>query len=253
RTAQHLYEEGYITYMRTDSVSLSNEAIQASRNVIGARYGNDYLPEKPRTFKTKVKNAQEAHEAIRPAGSSFKAPDELKGILADSEWKLYDLIWKRTLASQMKSAKLQMTKVDITDGSAHFEAKGKVIKFPGFLKVYVEDIDDPNQDRDDHENVLPALIEGMDLIGNLFNPKQHFTKPSPRYTEASLVKELENLGIGRPSTYAAIMGNIQKRGYVRKVKGALIPTFTAYAVVQFLERYFTDMVNLQFTANLEDT
>ena len=253
RTAQHLYEEGYITYMRTDSVSLSNEAIQASRNTILSRYGNEYLPEKPRTFKNKVKNAQEAHEAIRPAGSSFKTPDEIKNKLENSEWKLYDLIWKRTLASQMKSAKLQMTTVDISDGAAHFEAKGKVIQFPGFLKVYVEDIDDPNQDKDDQESVLPPLNENMDLSGNSFTPKQHFTKPSPRYTEASLVKELENLGIGRPSTYAAIMGNIQNRGYVRKVKGSLIPTFTAYAVVQFLERYFADMVNLQFTAKLEDT
>ena len=253
RTAQYLYEEGYITYMRTDSVSLSNEAIKASRNDINSRYGTEYLPEKPRIYKNKVKNAQEAHEAIRPAGSSFIVPDELKSKLDDQQWKLYDLIWKRTLASQMKSAKLQMTKVDITDGAAHFEAKGKVIQFPGFLKVYVEDIDDPNQDRDDQESVLPPLTTGMDISGNSFVPKQHFTKPSPRYTEASLVKELESLGIGRPSTYAAIMGNIQKRGYVRKVKGAMIPTFTAYAVVQFLERYFTDMVNLQFTASLEDT
>ena len=253
RTAQHLYEEGYITYMRTDSISLSSEALNASRNAIQSLYGAEFLPDKPRVFKNKVKNAQEAHEAIRPAGSSFSTPDELKNKLNAPELKLYDLIWKRTLASQMKSAKLQMTKVDITDGSAHFEAKGRVIQFPGFLKVYVEDIDDPNQDRDDRESVLPPLTEGMDLAGNAFTPKQHFTKPSPRYTEASLVKELESLGIGRPSTYASIMGNIQKRGYVRKVKGALIPTFTAYAVIQFLERYFTDMVNLQFTANLEDT
>ena len=253
RTAQHLYEEGYITYMRTDSVVLSNEAIEGSRKTIQSRFGKEFLPDKKRTYKSKVKNAQEAHEAIRPAGSNFKSPDELKNTLNDSEWKLYDLIWKRTLASQMKSAKLQKTTVIISDGSAHFEAKGKVIQFPGFLKVYVEDIDDPNQDRDDQESVLPPLNENMDLIGNEFLPKQHFTKPSPRYTEASLIKELENLGIGRPSTYASIMGNIQKRGYVRKVKGTLIPTFTAYAVVQFLEHYFKDMVNLQFTANMEDT
>ena len=175
RTAQKLYEEGFITYMRTDSVSLSNEAIKASRKAIQSRYGHDYLPEKPRVFKNKVKNAQEAHEAIRPASSNFKSPDELKNTLNDSEWKLYDLIWKRTLASQMKSAKLQKTTVIISDGSAHFEAKGKVIQFPGFLKVYVEDIDDPNQDRDDQESVLPPLNENMDLIGNEFLPKQHFT------------------------------------------------------------------------------
>ena len=253
RTAQHLYEEGFITYMRTDSVSLSNEAINASRKTIQSRYGKEYLPDKPRVFKNKVKNAQEAHEAIRPAGSTFKSPEEIKSNLEEMEWKLYDLIWKRTLASQMKSATLQMTKVFIEDEMARFEAKGKVIQFPGFLKVYVEDIDDPSQDKDDKESVLPPLKEKMNLDANSFVPKQHFTKPTPRYTEASLVKELENLGIGRPSTYAAIMGNIQNRGYVRKVKGALIPTFTAYAVIQFLERYFTDMVNLQFTANLENT
>ena len=253
RTAQRLYEEGYITYMRTDSVSLSNEAITASRNIIKNKFGDEFLPDKPRTYKSKVKNAQEAHEAIRPAGSTFKFPDEIRNNLEEMEWKLYDLIWKRTIASQMKSAKLQMTKVSIENDKAQFEAKGKIIQFAGFLKTYVEDIDDPNQDKDDKESVLPPLKKGLKLDANIFTPKQHFTKPTPRYTEASLVKELENLGIGRPSTYAAIMGNIQKRGYVRKVKGAMIPTFTAYAVVQFLERYFTDMVNLQFTANLENT
>ena len=253
RTAQYLYEEGYITYMRTDSINLSNEAIQGSRKIIESKFGKEYLPEKPRTYKSKVKNAQEAHEAIRPAGATFKDPKELTNILDGPAWKLYDLIWKRTIASQMKSAKLQMTKVDITNGSAHFEAKGKVIQFPGFLKVYVEDIDDPQKEKDDKESILPPLKEGSNVNGKNFSAKQHFTKPTPRYTEASLVKELENLGIGRPSTYAAIMGNIQRRGYVRRVKGALIPTFTAYAVVQFLEKYFTDMVNLQFTANLENT
>ena len=253
RAAQRLYEEGFITYMRTDSVSLSNEAIKASRNIIKNKFGNEFLPDKPRTFKSKVKNAQEAHEAIRPAGSTFKFPDEIKNHLEEIEWKLYDLIWKRTIASQMKSAKLQMTKVSINNENAQFEAKGKIIQFPGFLKVYVEDIDDPNQDKDDKESVLPPLKKGLKLEANTFIPKQHFTKPTSRYTEASLVKELENLGIGRPSTYATIMGNIQRRGYVRKVKGAMIPTFTAYAVVQFLECYFKDMVNLKFTANLENT
>jgi DNA topoisomerase-1 len=153
----------------------------------------------------------------------------------------------------MKSAKLLKTNVEISDGNAIFNANGKVIEFPGFLKVYVEDIDDPGKEKDDKESLLPPMNEGESVSATGFTPNQHFTKPSPRYTEASLVKELEELGIGRPSTYAAIMGNIQNRGYVRKVKGALIPTFTAYAVVQFLEKYFTDMVNLQFTANLEDT
>ena len=163
------------------------------------------------------------------------------------------MIWKRTLASQMKSAKLLKTNVEITDGTAIFSSNGKVIEFPGFLKVYVEDIDDPNKERDDKELILPPMKEGGSVNGKEFTPNQHFTKPSPRFTEASLVKELEALGIGRPSTYAAIMGNIQNRGYVHKMNGALVPTFTAYAVVQFLESNFTDMVNLQYTANLENT
>tara|TARA_B100001029_G_C15060375_1_gene457903 strand:- start:1429 stop:3933 length:2505 start_codon:yes stop_codon:yes gene_type:complete len=253
RTAQKLYEEGYITYMRTDSVTLSKEALNASRSAIELLYGKDYVPEKPNYYKSKVKNAQEAHEAIRPAGSKFKSPEEIQSKLDTTEFKLYDLIWKRTLASQMKSAKLQKTTVDIMGETNRFTANGKVIEFPGFLKVYVEDIDDPNKEKDDKESVLPPLKEGQNLTGKQFNSNQHFTKPASRFTEASLVKELESLGIGRPSTYAAIMGNIQNRGYVRKVNNALIPTFTAYAVVQFLEKYFQDLVNLQFTANLEDT
>ena len=253
RTAQRLYEDGYITYMRTDSVTLSEEALKASRSAIKKLYGKKYVPDKPKHYKSKVKNAQEAHEAIRPAGSIFRSPQELKSKLEDAEFKLYDLIWKRTLASQMKSAKLQKTRIAITSDSARFIANGKVIEFPGFLKVYVEDIDDPNIDRDDKESVLPLMNEGQKLNGKQFIPNQHFTKPASRFTEASLVKELEALGIGRPSTYATIMGNIQKRGYVRKTNNALIPTFTAYAVVQFLEQYFQDLVNLQFTASLEDT
>ncbi len=253
RTAQKLYEEGYITYMRTDSIGLSNEALTASREAIEKLYGKEYVPDTPRVFKSKVKNAQEAHEAIRPAGSTFKNPKDVQEKLDGQEWKLYDLIWKRTLASQMKSAKLLKTSVEITDGNAIFNANGKVIEFPGFLKVYVEDIDDPNKERDDKESILPPMQKGEVVKGKEFIPNQHFTKPSPRFTEASLVKELEALGIGRPSTFAAIMSNIQNRGYVHKVSGALIPTFTAYAVVQFLESNFTDMVNLQYTANLENT
>ncbi|MBC8256395.1 MAG: type I DNA topoisomerase [Candidatus Marinimicrobia bacterium] len=253
RNAQKLYEEGYITYMRTDSISLSNEALTASRKAIEKLYGKEYVPDKPRAFKSKVKNAQEAHEAIRPAGSTFKNPKDVQGKLDGQEWKLYDLIWKRTLASQMKSAKLLKTTVEITDENALFNANGKVIEFPGFLKVYVEDIDDPSKEKDDKESILPPMKEGESVNGKEFIPNQHFTKPSPRFTEASLVKELETLGIGRPSTFAAIMSNIQNRGYVHKVSGALIPTFTAYAVVQFLESNFKDMVNLQFTANLENT
>jgi len=253
RNAQKLYEEGYITYMRTDSVSLSSEAINGSRNAIQSLFGAEYLPETPPIYKSKVKNAQEAHEAIRPAGATFKNPKDIQGKLDGQEWKLYDMIWKRTLASQMKSAKLLKTNVEISDGKAMFDAHGKVIEFPGFLKVYVEDIDDPKKERDDKESILPPMQEGESVTGKDFTPNQHFTKPSPRFTEATLIKELEALGIGRPSTYAAIMGNIQNRGYARKVNGALIPTFTAYAVVQFLESNFTDMVNLQYTADLENT
>ena len=253
RNAQKLYEEGYITYMRTDSVSLSSEAINGSRNAIKSLFGAEYLPETPPIYKSKVKNAQEAHEAIRPAGATFKNPKDIQGKLDGQEWKLYDMIWKRTLASQMKSAKLLKTNVEISDGKAIFDAHGKVIEFPGFLKVYVEDIDDPKKERDDKESILPPVQEGESVTGKDFTPNQHFTKPSPRFTEATLIKELEALGIGRPSTYAAIMGNIQNRGYARKVNGALIPTFTAYAVVQFLESNFTDMVNLQYTADLENT
>ena len=253
RNAQKLYEEGYITYMRTDSVSLSSEAINGSRNAIKSLFGAEYLPETPPIYKSKVKNAQEAHEAIRPAGATFKNPKDIQGKLDGQEWKLYDMIWKRTLASQMKSAKLLKTNVEISDGKAMFDAHGKVIEFPGFLKVYVEDIDDPKKERDDKESILPPMQEGESVTGKNFTPNQHFTKPSPRFTEATLIKELEALGIGRPSTYAAIMGNIQNRGYARKVNGALIPTFTAYAVIQFLESNFTDMVNLQYTADLENT
>jgi len=253
RNAQKLYEEGYITYMRTDSVSLSSEAITGSRNAIKSLFGAEYLPETPPIYKSKVKNAQEAHEAIRPAGATFKNPKDIQGRLDGQEWKLYDMIWKRTLASQMKSAKLLKTNVEISDGKAIFDAHGKVIEFPGFLKVYVEDIDDPKKERDDKESILPPMQEGESVTGKDFTPNQHFTKPSPRFTEATLIKELEALGIGRPSTYAAIMGNIQNRGYARKVNGALIPTFTAYAVIQFLESNFTDMVNLQYTADLENT
>jgi len=253
RNAQKLYEEGYITYMRTDSVSLSSEAINGSRNAIQSLFGAEYLPETPPIYKSKVKNAQEAHEAIRPAGATFKNPKDIQGKLDGQEWKLYDMIWKRTLASQMKSAKLLKTNVEISDGKAMFDAHGKVIEFPGFLKVYVEDIDDPKKERDDKESILPPMQEGESVTGKDFTPNQHFTKPSPRFTEATLIKELEALGIGRPSTYAAIMGNIQNRGYARKVNGALIPTFTAYAVIQFLESNFTDMVNLQYTADLENT
>jgi len=255
--AQKLYEAGLITYMRTDSTVLSGEAIKATRDEINNLYGADYLPEKPRQFKSKVKNAQEAHEAIRPAGSKFKNPNDLQNQLEADEWKLYDLIWKRTMASQMMPAKLLKTTAKISNGNAIFEAKGQVVEFPGYFKVYVKGTD--GADADNKEKMLPELNSGLlyddrqNIDANDFDAIQSITKATPRFTEATLIKELENLGIGRPSTYAAIMDKIQQRGYVRRVKGAMIPTFVAYAVIQFLEKYFEDLVNLQFTAGLEDT
>lgn len=251
RTAQVLYENGYITYMRTDSVHLSKEAISASRKEVEKLYGKEYLPTSPIQYSSKIKNAQEAHEAIRPAGSTFKHPDELKNKLDTNQLKLYSLIWKRTLASQMKNAKLERTNLWISNGEYIFEAKGKIVLFPGFLKVYVEATDN-KKDRDDKEVVLPDVKENDQLSCVDLEKKQHFTKPINRFTEASLVKELEKLGIGRPSTYAAIIKKIQDKEYVNKVNGAMIPTFTAYAIVQFLENYFDELVNLKYTSNMED-
>ena len=252
RTAQNLYEEGYITYMRTDSINLSTEALNAARHLIKEKYGNEYLPEKPRIYKGKAKNSQEAHEAIRPAGSTFKDPESLKSKLSDKEYKLYDLIWKRTVASQMKSAKVEQTKLNISDGKHVFTASGKTILFPGFLRAYVEGSDDPNATLDDMEKMLPKVNKGDEVTWGDILAKQHFTKPISRFTEASLVKEMESLGIGRPSTYASIMKKIQGKGYVNNVKGSLIPTLTGYAIVQFLEKYFKDLVNLEYTSNMEN-
>ena len=251
RTAQTLYENGYITYMRTDSVHLSKEAISASRKAIEKLYGKDFLPSSPIQYSNKVKNAQEAHEAIRPAGSTFKHPDDLKNKLDANQLKLYSLIWKRTLASQMKNAKIERTNLWISNDEHIFEAKGKIVLFPGFLKVYVEATEN-KKDRDDTELILPDIKEGESLKCISLESKQHLTKPINRFTEASLVKELEKLGIGRPSTYAAIIKKIQDKEYVNKVNGAMIPTFTAYAIVQFLEKYFDDLVNLKYTSNMED-
>ena len=252
RVAQGLYENGYITYMRTDSIHLSAEALNGARAVIETKYGKDYLPDKPRMYKSKSKNAQEAHEAIRPAGSTFQDPQDLKNTLNDAEYKVYDLIWKRTVASQMNSAKIEQTKLHISDEDHIFSASGKTIVFPGFLRAYVEGSDDPDATLDDMEKTLPKVNVGDSVTWDDIIPKQHFTKPVSRFTEASLVKELESLGIGRPSTYAAIMKKIQDKGYVNNNKGALIPTFIGYAIVQFLERNFEDLVNLQYTSKMED-
>ena len=252
RVAQGLYENGHITYMRTDSIHLSQEALNASRAVIEQKYGSEYLPKSPRVYKGKTKNVQEAHEAIRPAGSKFKDPLDLKSSLTDIEYKVYELIWKRTVASQMNSAKTEQTKLEITSDKYVFVANGKTIIFPGFLRAYVEGADDPNEKLDDMENTLPIVKKGEKVNWDDIIPKQHFTKPISRFTEASLVKELEALGIGRPSTYATIMRRIQDKGYVNNTKGSLIPTFTGYAIIQFLEKNFKDLVNLQYTSKMED-
>ena len=253
RIAQSLYEQGFITYMRTDSVHLSDEAVKAARTQVKELYGDSYLSDKPRVYKGKVKNAQEAHEAIRPAGARFQTPDQLRSQLSDQEYRLYDLIWKRTIASQMAAAKLKTTTATISKDSVDFEAKGKTVEFDGFFRAYEVGTDESGADRSSKEKYLPSMDQGDKLSAVIFEENEHSTKPSPRFTEASLVKELENVGIGRPSTYAAIMSKIQDRGYVNKTKGMLIPTFTAYAVVHFLEKYFSDLVDLQFTAQLEDS
>tara|TARA_B100002051_G_scaffold272579_1_gene309585 strand:+ start:15512 stop:17965 length:2454 start_codon:yes stop_codon:yes gene_type:complete len=244
--AQKLYENGYITYMRTDSINLSNEAINGARMEIENLYGKEYLPEKPIQYKGKVKNAQEAHEAVRPAGSNFIHPDKLKSKLEEQEYKLYKLIWSRTIACQMQSAKLLTTQVKIKNNDFMFLAKGKTIQFDGFLKVYQDEA------KDGDNVILPKLQKGQKLDFLNAEAKEHTTKPTPRYTEASLVKELEALGIGRPSTYASIISTIINRGYVTRNKGTLIPTFTGFAVVKFLEKYFDQLINLQFTAEMED-
>ena len=245
RLAQNLYQAGYITYMRTDSITIADQAVKQIRNII-KKDNPENLPDQPRTYKSKVKNAQEAHEAIRPAGDIIH-PKELKSKLDDKEWKLYDLIWKRTVASQMKSAKIMNTVVSIEAGECLFEARGKAIEFPGFLSIYNESTDSKNED----DKMLPILNKKDALNLKSIDGKQHFTKPIGRFTEASLVKELEALGIGRPSTYATIMDKIQLK-YINKINGAMVPNFSAYAVVQFLESNFEDLVDLQYTAGLED-
>ncbi|HNO76618.1 MAG TPA: type I DNA topoisomerase [Phycisphaerae bacterium] len=257
RLAQSLYENGYISYMRTDSTHLSEQALNASRQQIGEMYGADYLPEAPRTYKRKSKNAQEAHEAIRPTGDSFRTPKELEGELDTDALRLYELIWMRTIASQMKDAKGVRTSVQIVadagnDGQAMFTTSGKVIQFPGFLRAYVEGSDDPDAKLEDQESILPPLKVGEALGVEEITPSGHTTQPPARFTEASLVKELEERGIGRPSTYASIIQTIQDRGYVWKKGTALVPTFTAFAVVNLLETHLPELVDYEFTAKMED-
>ncbi|MFI5688912.1 type I DNA topoisomerase [Streptomyces sp. NPDC051636] len=253
--AQKLYENGYITYMRTDSTTLSDTAISAARAQVTQLYGAQYLPDSPRTYAAKVKNAQEAHEAIRPSGDRFRTPAET-GLTGD-QFKLYELIWKRTVASQMKDATGNSVTVKIggtaADGrDVEFSASGKTITFHGFLKAYVEGADDPNAELDDRERRLPQVSRGDALRAEEITVDGHATKPPARYTEASLVKELEEREIGRPSTYASIIGTILDRGYVFKKGTALVPSFLSFAVVNLLEKHFGRLVDYDFTAKMED-
>jgi DNA topoisomerase-1 len=251
RVAQSLYENGYITYMRTDSVHLSTQAIEAARNCVELKYGKEYLSPKPRQYATKNKSAQEAHEAIRPAGSTFRTPKETG--LKDRDLALYDLIWKRTVACQMAEALQTFITVDLNVAKAGFRTSGKRIDFPGFFRAYVEGSDDPNAALDDREVILPTLAVGDQPDCKAVEPIGHETQPPARYSEASLVKTLESEGIGRPSTYASIIGTIIDRGYAQLQGNALIPTFTAFAVSSLLENHFPDLVDTQFTARMEET
>ena len=256
-TAQRLYENGFITYMRTDSTTLSDTALQAARAQILEKYGKAYLPDAPRRYQKKVKNAQEAHEAIRPAGDTFRTPEQVAGQLNATELRLYELIWQRTVASQMTDARGESVQVRLEattsdDREAVFAASGRTIQFPGFLRAYVEGSDDPDEALEDQERVLPDMSEGDRVLADDLQAAGHETQPPARFTEASLVKRLEELGVGRPSTYASIISTIQDRGYVWKKGSALVPSFTAFAVVTLLERHFEDLVDYAFTARMEE-
>ncbi len=265
-TAQRLYENGYITYMRTDSTTLSDAALDAARRQIREKYGEEYLPDAPRRYANKVKNAQEAHEAIRPAGDSFRTPDQVKGELANAEFRLYEMIWQRTVASQMNDARGESVQVRLgtttspvalgdapaAEHDVVFAASGRTILFPGFLRAYVEGSDDPDAALDDQERLLPDMAEGDAVRADELDVAGHETQPPARYTEASLVKRLEELGVGRPSTYASTISTIQDRGYVWKKGSALVPSFTAFAVVTLLEQHFPTLVDYAFTAAMEE-
>lgn len=256
--AQRLYEGielgdegpvGLITYMRTDSVRISANALEDARNFIGGQYGNDYLPEKPNVYKSK-KSAQEAHEAVRPTYAD-KTPENIKKFLKKDEFRLYELIWKRFVSSQMTNAIYDQTTVDITAGKATFRATGSVIKFPGFTILYVESKEEDEDDKDS-ENILPELSENETLDLIRIEPKQHFTQPPPRFSESSLVKELEEKGIGRPSTYASILSTIQDREYVKKEKNRLSPTLLGMSVNDMLVEGFPEIMDVKFTAEMEE-
>lgn len=265
QVAQRLYENGYITYMRTDSTNLSQQAVNAAREQASAMYGNEFVPEQPRTYTSSTRDAQEAHEAIRPAGDKFRTPESLQSELDADALRLYELIWKRTLASQMKDSTGVRTRVrfeaiiknsNLIETSAEstvtFQGSGKVITFPGFLRAYVEGSDNPDAALDDQERILPPLRSGQELDSVSTEAKDHETQPPFRWTEASLIRELEELGIGRPSTYASIIQTIQDRGYAWKKGSALVPTFIAFAVTRLLEKHFPALVDYDFTRRMED-
>lgn len=263
QVAQRLYENGYITYMRTDSVALSDQATRAARKQASELYGADYVPASPRVYTSKSKNAQEAHEAIRPAGDSFRTPAEVRAALSIDEFRLYELIWKRTVASQMADAKGSTASVRLgataADGrDAEFAASGTVITFRGFLAAYEEGQDvkrgeensQAQEAKDDKR--LPSLAEGDSLRGSDIEAARHDTSPPPRYTEASLVKAMDELGIGRPSTYAAVISTIMDRGYVNNRSGSLVPSWIAFSVIRLLEEHFASYVDYEFTAQMEE-
>ncbi|MCE6999600.1 type I DNA topoisomerase [Saccharothrix sp. S26] len=258
RTAQKLYENGYITYMRTDSTTLSETAIAAARAQATELYGSQFVSKEPRQYTRKVKNAQEAHEAIRPAGEVFRTPGQVARELESDEFKLYELIWQRTIASQMADARGNTTSVRISGTTAGgedvtFAASGRTITFAGFLKAYVETVDsEAGGESDDAESRLPQLVKDQSLLAAELSADGHSTSPPPRFTEASLIKTMEELGIGRPSTYASIISTVQDRGYVWKKGSALVPSWVAFAVVGLLEQHFGRLVDYDFTAALED-
>ncbi len=254
QVAQSLYENGHITYMRTDSTNLATVAVDAARDLVASQYGSEYLPDGPRTYQTKVKNAQEAHEAIRPAGHPFDLPEDLRSKISPDEFKLYDMIWKRTVASQMVDARGHRITITIEADGAVFQVSGKTIDFPGYLRAYVEGSDDPEAELADRDDVLPSVAVDEVLSCRKIEPKGHTTKPPNRYSEASLTRALEEMGIGRPSTYASIIDTILARQYVFKIRrgNVLVPTWTAFAVSRLLESHLPDLVDYQFTAEMED-
>lgn len=252
QVAQSLYENGHITYMRTDSTNLATVAIDDARGLVGRTYGQEYVPAEPRLYKSKVKNAQEAHEAIRPAGHPFELPDAMRGVLNNDEFRLFDLIWKRTIASQMADARGRRIIVTIEGQGCIFQVSGKTIDFPGYLRAYVEGSDDPSADLADQERSLPSLEVGEVLRATSLEAKEHSTQAPSRYSEAALTKALEERGIGRPSTYASIIDTILARNYVFKKNNALVPTWVAFSVITLMEENLGALVDYQFTAQMED-